>query len=151
MIRPYNPNKDFLFVLKSERGFIESHGEDVAILPNYLKKYWNHEGFHCYILEKKGIQIGYVISVYNGFQFELNTIYIKKGFRRKGYMSKLLNYLIKEVSSSLNQIMVAEHLEGDMAAKKTLLRCGFSFREIEKNYYENGKDSLVYKLNLKGN
>ena len=147
MIRKYNPNKDFLFILESEKGFIETHGEDIAILPNYLKKYWNHEGFNCYILEKKGIQIGYVISVYSKDGFELNTIYIRKSFRKKGYMTKLLNYLIEEISY-MGCNLVAEHIENDNAAKKTLLRCGFKFKKIENNYYDNNKNSLIYERKL---
>jgi len=146
MIRKYNPNKDFLFILNSEKTFIETHGEDVNIKPSYLKKYWNHDGMNLFIFEKKGIQVGYVIAVYNGKHFELNTIYIRKGFRKQGYMFKLLSFLIKELSS-FNKKIIAEHIENDIAAEKTLLKCGFIYKKREKNYYENNKDSLVYEIN----
>jgi len=147
IIRKYNPNKDFLFILNSEKTFIETHGESVNIKSDYLKKYWNHNGLNIYILEHKGVQIGYVIAVYNGKHYELNTIYMKNGYRNKGYMFKLLSFLLKDISS--NEKIIAEHLSGDIAAQKTLIKCGFVYQKVEKNYYDNNKDSLVYEMNLK--
>ena len=113
----------------------------------WTKKQWESE------LKKRGVkvvalQIGktiigiYVVHIIID-EVQINYFSIKKRFRRKGYGSYLMNYLIKQCEKlNINKLFL-EVSQTNTTADKFYSRFDFSTVGIRRNYYKDGSDALI--------
>ena len=120
---------------------------DSATIGLWTKKQWQSE-FNksgtkvvAILLKKKIIGI-YVVQIIID-EAQLNYFSIKQNFRRKGYGSHLMIYLIKECEKINIKKLFLEVSETNSIAE--IFYCKFNFLTVgrRKNYYKNGADAVL--------
>jgi len=137
----YNPL--FLgFVSNGEKTFLKTLSQDYIIPASYFKKYYNHEGFKVFILLNGNSPIGYICFSYIGIKdsmetWELNTIYINNGFRKKGLSKKLFKESVKKISNiAIIESILAENIISNNGSDKLLSSLNFIIEdEIDDTRY----------------
>ena len=125
---------------------------DSNTISLWSKKQWANE------LKKEGIKvIGLLLSnfligicvfqvVLDEAQINFFAVNIK--YRKKGFGTYLMNYLIKECEKlNINKLFL-EVSHTNFAAEKFYDRFDFSTVGIRKNYYQDGSDALLKEKNL---
>tara|TARA_B100000965_G_scaffold392449_1_gene402015 strand:- start:174 stop:611 length:438 start_codon:yes stop_codon:yes gene_type:complete len=120
---------------------------DLDTISLWTKKQWQGE------LSKKGVKViafflrneiigVYVVQIIID-EAHLNYFSIKQKFRKKGYGSKLMSYLIKECKKSNIDKLLLEVSETNSVAE--IFYCKFNFVTVgrRKNYYKNGADAVL--------
>ena len=94
------------------------------------------------ILLKKEIIGIYVVQIIID-EAQINYFSIKKKFRRKGYGSHLMTYLIKECEKLNIKNILLEVSETNSVAE--IFYCKFNFLTVgrRKNYYRSGADAVL--------
>ena len=94
------------------------------------------------ILFNKRIIGIYVIQIIID-EAQINYFAINQRFRRKGYGSKLMNYLIKECEKLNIKKLLLEVSETNSIAE--IFYCKFKFLTVgrRKNYYKDGADAVL--------
>ena len=113
----------------------------------WTKKQWqsefNKRGIKvvAIILKKKIIGIYVVQTIID--EAQLNYFSIKQKFRRKGYGSQLMNYLITECEKLNIKKLLLEVSETNSIAE--IFYCKFNFLTVgkRKNYYKDGTDAVL--------
>ena len=111
------------------------------------KKQWesefNKKGIKvvAIFLKKKIIGIYVVQTIID--EAQINYFSIKQKFRRKGYGSSLMNYLIKECEKINIKKLLLEVSETNSIAEN--FYCKFDFLTVgrRKNYYKDGSDAIL--------
>ena len=113
----------------------------------WSKKQWESE------LEKKGVKVvallmrNKIIGLYVAQividEIQLNYFSIKKQFRRKGYGSYLMNYLIRQCLKLNIKRLILEVSETNSVAE--LFYSKFKLLTVgrRKNYYKDGSDAIL--------
>ena len=120
---------------------------DSATICLWTKKQWqsefNKRGIKvvAMLLKKKIIGI-YVIQIIID-EAHINYFSIKQKFRRKGYGSCLMSYLIKECEKLNIKKLMLEVSETNSIAE--IFYCKFNFITVgrRKNYYKDGADAVL--------
>ena len=97
-------------------------------------------------LEKKIIGIYVVHTIID--EAQINYFSIRQKFRRKGYGSHLMNYLIKECEKLNIKKLLLEVSETNSIAKDFYSKFNFITVGIRKNYYKDGTDAVLKEKNL---
>ena len=113
----------------------------------WTKKQWGNEfnkkGIKvvAILLKKKIIGIYVVQTIID--EAQINYFSIKQKFRRKGYGSDLMNYLIKECEKLNLKKLLLEVSETNSIAES--FYCKFKFFTVgrRKNYYKDGADAVL--------
>ena len=113
----------------------------------WTKKQWqsefNKRGIKvvAILLKKKIIGI-YVVQIIID-EAQINYFSIKQKFRRKGYGSHLMNYLIIECENLNIKKLLLEVSETNSIAE--IFYCKFNFLTVgrRKNYYKDGTDAVL--------
>ncbi len=113
----------------------------------WTKKQWgtefNKKGIKvvAILLKKKIIGIYVVQTIID--EAQINYFSIKQKFRRKGYGSDLMNYLIKECEKLNIKKLLLEVSETNSIAEN--FYCKFNFLTVgrRKNYYKDGSDAIL--------
>ena len=81
-------------------------------------------------------------------EVQINYFSIKHKFRRKGYGTQLLTYLIKECEKLNIKKLLLEVSETNSIAE--IFYCKFNFINVgrRKNYYKDGADAVLKEKNL---
>ena len=113
----------------------------------WTKKQWksefNKKGIKVVaILLKKQIIGIYVVQTIID-EAQLNYFSILKKFRRKGYGSYLMNYLIKECEILNIKKILLEVSETNSIAENFYFKFNFLTVGRRKNYYKNGVDAVL--------
>ena len=118
----------------------------------WTKKQWENE-FHKngvkvvgLLMEKKIIGI-YVVHVIID-EAQINYFSIKQRFRRKGFGSYLMNYLIQECEKSNIKKLLLEVSETNSIAEVFYSKFNFLTVGIRKNYYKDGTHAVLKEKNL---
>ena len=125
---------------------------DSSTISLWTKKQWEKE------LEKKGVKVVaisieeeiigiYVVHIIID-EAQINYFSIKQKFRRKGYGSHLMNYLIKQCEKLNVKKLLLEVSETNSNAKNFYTKFNFLTVGIRKNYYKDGSDSVLKEKNL---
>ena len=79
---------------------------------------------------------------------QINYFVVDQKYRKKGYGSQLMSYLIKQCENlNLNKLYLeVSHI--NTTADKFYSRFDFSTVGIRKNYYKDGSDALLKEKNL---
>ena len=74
---------------------------------------------------------------------QISYFSIKQKFRRKGYGSQLMNYLIKDCEKLNIKKLLLEVSETNSIAE--IFYCKFNFSSVgrRKNYYKDGTDAIL--------
>jgi ribosomal protein S18 acetylase RimI-like enzyme len=88
-------------------------------------------------LKEAGEFIGYVKYRLNSYELEIEKLFVRRTFRRRGYALKMLDHL-----SQKNLPIVLEVSVSNTAAVNCYLKAGFKKNRLRKNYYKDGSDAL---------
>ena len=119
----------------------------------WSKKQWDNE------FKKKGIKVfGLLISnlvvgicVFHVVldEAQINFFVVDEKYRKKGFGSQLMSYLIKKCEKSNIKKLFLEVSQTNVEAQKFYSHFNFSTTGIRKNYYKDGSDALLKEKNLK--
>ena len=125
---------------------------DSHTISLWSKKQWVNE------FKKEGVKVLGIflsesligISVFQVIpdEVQINFFVIKQKYRKKGFGTYLMNYLIKECKK-LNIIkLYLEVSHNNINAEKFYSRFDFSTVGIRRNYYKDGSDALLKEKKL---
>ena len=125
---------------------------DANTICLWTKKQW-HSEFNkkgvkvvALLLKKKIIGIYVIQTIID--ETQINFFSIKQKFRRKGYGSYLMSYLLKECEKSNIKKLLLEVSETNSIAED--FYCKFNFLTVgrRKNYYKDRADAVLKEKNL---
>ncbi len=120
---------------------------DSKTIGLWTKKQWQNE------FKKSGVK---VVAIFLGKEIigiyvvqtiideaQINYFSIKQKYRRKGFGSYLMSYLIKECEKLNIKNLLLEVSESNLAAE--IFYCKFKFLTVgrRKNYYKDGTDAVL--------
>ena len=128
------------------------YGLDSITMSLWSKKQWANE------LKKEGIKV-FGISQANLIiglcsfhvvldEAQINYFAINPKFRKKGFGSYLMKYLIKRCEKLKINKLFLEVSHTNFAAERFYGQFDFSTVGIRKNYYKDGSDALLKEKNL---
>ncbi len=125
---------------------------DLNTISLWTKKQWSSE------FQKQGTKIvGLLIdNLFIGvcvFQVvldeaQINYFVVDLKFRRKGFGSYLMNYLIKQCEKLNFKKLLLEVSRSNVIGQKFYSRFDFHTVGVRKNYYKDGSDALLKEKNL---
>ena len=120
---------------------------DSNTISLWSKKQWDQE------LKKKGVKafglllsnlvIGICVFHVVFDEAQINFFVVKQKFRKKGFGSYLMSYLIKQCEKLNIKKLFLEVSENNDTAKKFYSSFDFSTVGIRRNYYKDGSDALL--------
>ena len=125
---------------------------DSSTICLWSKKQWESE-FNkigvkvvALLIGKKIIGIYVVQTIID--EAQINYFSIKQRFRRKGYGSYLMNYLIKQCKKLDVKKLLLEVSETNSIAEDFYSKFNFLTVGKRKNYYKDGTDAVLKEKNL---
>ena len=79
---------------------------------------------------------------------QINYFVVNKKFRKKGFGSYLMNYLIKKCENLNLKKLLLEVSQSNVTAERFYSRFDFSTVGIRKNYYKDGSNALLKEKKL---
>ena len=125
---------------------------DSSTICLWSKKQWESEfkkrgvKVVALLIEKKIIGIYVVHTIID--EAQINYFSIKKNFRRKGYGSYLMKYLIEKCEKLNIKKLLLEVSETNSIAEVFYSKFNFLTVGRRKNYYKDGTDSVLKEKNL---
>jgi len=111
---------------------------------NELKK----EGIKVFGISKSNLIIGLCVFHVILDEAQINYFAVIPKFRKKGFGSYLMKYLIKRCEKlNINKLFL-EVSHTNIAAERFYSQFDFSTVGIRKNYYKDGSDALLKEKNL---
>ena len=125
---------------------------DSNTISLWTKKQWSNEfkreGVKVFGLLLSNFVIGICAYQVVHDEAQINYFVVNKEFRKKGYGSFLMNYLIRLCEKlNINKILLEVSQENN-AAQKFYDRFNFSTVGIRRNYYKNGSNALLKEKQL---
>ena len=118
----------------------------------WTKKQWetelNKRGVKVFtvLFEKKIIGISVVHTIID--EAQINYFSINRKFRRKGYGSYLMNFLIMQCKKLNIKKLLLEVSETNLVADIFYSKFNFLTVGVRKNYYRDGSDAILKEKNL---
>ena len=125
---------------------------DSSSISLWSKKQWANEfkkeGIKAFGLLLSNFVIG--ICVFNVIldEAQINFFAINQNYRKKGFGTFLMSYLIRECEKLNINKLVLEVSHTNIAAEKFYSHFDFSTVGIRKNYYKDGSDALLKEKKL---
>ena len=125
---------------------------DSNTISLWTKKQWSNEfkreGVKVFGLLLSNFVIGICAYQVVHDEAQINYFVVNKEFRKKGYGSFLMNYLIGLCEKlNINKILLEVSQENN-AAQNFYDRFNFSTVGIRRNYYKNGSNALLKEKQL---
>ena len=125
---------------------------DSNTISLWSKKQWANEckkdGTKIFGLLIKNLVIGICVFQVVLDEAQINYFVIDQRFRKKGFGSHLMSYLIKECKKlNINKLFL-EVSQTNFIAEKFYSRFDFYTVGIRRNYYKDGSDALLKEKNL---
>ena len=79
---------------------------------------------------------------------QINYFVVNKKFRKKGFGSYLMSYLIKKCEKLNLKKILLEVSQSNVNAERFYSRFDFSTVGIRRNYYKDGSDALLKEKEL---
>ena len=125
---------------------------DSNTISLWSKKQWASE------FKKKGIEV-FGLKISNSIigvcvvqvvldEAQINFFVVNQKYRKKGYGSYLMSYLIKKCEKSNIKKLFLEVSNTNSNAEKFYSRFDFSTVLIRRNYYKDGSDALLKEKKL---
>ena len=125
---------------------------DSNTISLWSKKQWaiefKKEGTKIFGLLIKNLIVGICVFQVVLDEAQINYFVVNKKFRKKGYGSYFMSYLIKKCEkSNLNKLLL-EVSQSNVTAERFYSRFDFSTVGIRKNYYRDGSHALLKEKKL---
>ena len=120
---------------------------DSNTISLWSKKQWANEfkkeGTKIFGLLLENLVIGICVFQVVIDEVQINYFVVNQNFRKKGFGSYLMNYLIKRCKKlNINKLLL-EVSQSNITAENFYNRFDFSTVGIRKNYYKDGSDALL--------
>ena len=125
---------------------------DSNTISLWSKKQWakelKKEGIKVFGLLSSNLVIGICVLHVVLDEAQINFFVINQKYRKRGFGSYLMNYLIKQCEKlNINKLFL-EVSHTNFTAEKFYSRFDFSSVGIRKNYYKDGSDALLKEKKL---
>ena len=125
---------------------------DSNTISIWNKKQWAHEfkkeGIKVFGILLSNLLIGICVFQVVLDEAQINFFVINQNYRKKGFGTYLMKYLIKECEK-LNIIkLILEVSNTNLTAEKFYSRFDFATVGIRRGYYKDGSDALLKEKNL---
>ena len=125
---------------------------DSNTISLWTKKQWANEfkkeGINIFGLLISNLVIGICVFQVVFDEAQINYFVVNHEFRRKGFGSHLMSYLISKCEKlNLNKLLLEVSLS-NVTAERVYNRFDFSTVGIRKNYYKDGSHALLKEKNL---
>ncbi len=125
---------------------------DSNTIALWTKKQWTNEfkkeGIKIFGILIENLVIGICVFQVVLDEAQINYFVVNKKFRRKGFGSYLMNYLIKKCEKLNLKKLLLEVSKGNVIAERFYSRHDFSTVGIRKNYYRDGSHALLKEKKL---
>ena len=102
-----------------------------------------HKSSHCFVAIFDEVLVAYISSWSVLDECTINRIACRPAFRRRGYSTILLNYLINKVCSNNVKCLLVEVRESNTRARGFYKKSGFLKKGFRKNYYLDTKEDAI--------
>ena len=125
---------------------------DSNTISLWSKKQWANElkkdGIKVFGLLLSDLIIGICVFHVVFDEAQINFFAVNTQYRKKGFGTYLMNYLIKECKKLNIKKLFLEVSHSNFAAEKFYSRFDFSTVGIRRNYYKDGSDALLKEKKL---
>ena len=125
---------------------------DSNTISLWSKKQWTNEfkkeGIKVFGILLSNLLIGICVFHVVLDEAQINFFAINHKYRKKGFGTYLMNYLIKECEQSNISKLFLEVSHNNFIAEKFYSRFNFSTVGIRRNYYKDGSDALLKEKKL---
>ena len=125
---------------------------DSNTISLWSKEQWVNEfkkdGTIIFGLLIKNLVIGICVFQVVLDEAQINYFVVNKNFRKKGFGSYLMNYLIKKCEKLNLKKILLEVSQGNVNAERFYSRFDFSTVGVRKNYYKDGSHALLKEKKL---
>ena len=120
---------------------------DSNTISLWSKEQWANEfkkdGTEIFGLLIKNLVIGICVFQVVLDEAQINYFVVNKKFRKKGFGSYLMGYLIKKCEKLNLKNLLLEVSQSNVTAERFYSRFDFSTVGIRKNYYKDGSNALL--------
>ena len=125
---------------------------DSNTISIWNKKQWAHEfkkeGIKVFGILFSNLIIGICVFQVVLDEAQINFFVINQKYRKKGFGTYLMRYLIKECEKLNMTKLILEVSNTNLTAEKFYSRFDFATVGIRKEYYKDGSDALLKEKNL---
>ena len=125
---------------------------DSNTISLWSKEQWSNEfkkdGTKIFGLLIKNLVIGICVLQVVLDEAQINYFVVNQKFRRKGFGSYLMSYLLKECEKLNLKKLLLEVSQSNVTAERFYSRFDFSTVGIRKNYYKDGSHALLKEKKL---
>ena len=125
---------------------------DLNTISFWSKNQWANEfkkeGIKVFGLSLADLIIGICVFQVVLDEGQINYFVVNKKFRKRGFGSYLMSYLIKQCEKLNIKKLFLEVSHTNSTAEKFYSRFGFSTVGIRRNYYKDGSDALLKEKKL---
>jgi len=125
---------------------------DSNTISLWSKKQWVNEfkkkGINVFGVLLADVVIGVCVFQVVLDEAQISYFVINQQFRKKGYGSYLMSFLIKQCEKLNVNKLFLEVSHSNVSAEKFYSRFNFSTVGIRRNYYKNGSDALLKEKKL---
>ena len=126
---------------------------DSNTISLWSKKQWANEfkkeGTKIFGLLVTNLIIGICVFQVVLDEAQINYFVVNKQFRKKGFGSYLMSYLIKKCEELSLKKLILEVSQNNLIAERFYNKFDFSTVGIRKSYYKDGSDALLKEKKLK--
>ena len=125
---------------------------DSNTISLWSKKQWTNEfkkeGTKIFGLLISNLVIGICVFQVVLDEAQINYFVVHKDFRKRGFGSHLMSYLIKQCEKLNLKKLLLEVSRSNITAESFYSRFDFSTVGIRKNYYKDGSDAVLKEKKL---
>ena len=136
----------------NEKDFDLCYELDSNTISLWSKKQWANElkkdGIKVFGLFNKNLVIGICVFEIVLDEAQIHYFVVNKKFRKKGYGSYLMSYLIKKCEKLNLKKILLEVSQSNVTAERFYSRFDFSTVGIRENYYKDGSHALLKEKKL---
>ena len=125
---------------------------DSDTISLWSKEQWTNEfkkdGTKIFALLITNLIVGICVFQVVLDEAQINYFVVNKKFRKKGFGSYLMNYLIKKCEKLNLKKLLLEVSQSNVTAERFYSRFDFSTVGIRKNYYRDGSHALLKEKKL---
>jgi len=125
---------------------------DSNTISLWTKKQWANEfkkeGIKVVGLSLSNLLVGICVCHVVLDEAQINFFAVNQKYRKKGYGSYLMSYLIKECEKLNIKKLLLEVSQSNISAKNFYNRFNFSTMGIRRNYYKDGSNALLKEKKL---
>ena len=125
---------------------------DSNTISLWSKEQWTNEfkkdGTKIFGLLIKNLVIGICVFQVVLDEAQINYFVVNKKFRKKGFGSYFMSYLIKKCEKLNLKKLLLEVSQSNVTAERCYSRFDFSTVGIRENYYKDGSHALLKEKNL---